>query len=158
MSSVGDAAARMATGFAELDRAARGAASPLVQSAADLKAASATASAALEPLRAVADGLRTGFEQMGNAAQAIEAAHAGAAKLTDGLNLASARFENLDREMADTVQALQDGLRGFTRQVRDFVVETDENLARSATQLGNLAKDLESTIGDFLDQVKRRSA
>ena len=60
--------------------------------------------------------------------------------------------------MADTVQALQDGLRGFTRQVREFVVETDENLARSATQLGNLAKDLESTIGDFLDQVKRRSA
>jgi hypothetical protein len=156
--SVNDAATKIAARFADLDRAAREAASPLAQSAADLKAAGTAAAAAIEPLRAVADGLRTGFAQMGSAAQSIDAAHAGAGKLTEALTLASARFENLDREMADTVQALQDGLRGFTRQVRDFVVETDENLARSATQLGNLAKDLEATIGDFLDQVKRRSA
>ncbi len=158
VAAVEGAAERIAARFAALEQAARDAATPLAEGAADLKAASLAAGAAIEPLRAVADGLRTGFEQMGTAAQTLEAAHTGAAKLAESLTLASARFENLDREMADTVQALQDGLRGFTRQVRDFVVETDENLARSATQLGHLAKDLEATIGDFLDQVKRRSA
>jgi ABC-type transporter Mla subunit MlaD len=104
----------------------------------------------------VAEGLRTAMKQIGETAQRLSDAQAAAARLAEGLNLATGRFENLDRDLARTIEELQNGLRGFTQQVREFVVQTDQNLARAATQLGNLTKSLEETLEDFLEQLRKR--
>ena len=81
--------------------------------------------------------------------------HTAAARLIETLSAASQRFEGVDVELSKTLVALQNGLQGFTREVQEFVTGTDENLAKAATQLGNLVKGLQDTLEDF-DPVGNR--
>jgi hypothetical protein len=72
------------------------------------------------------------------------------------LTAAAQRFEGVDQELSKTLLALQNGLQAFTRDIQDFVTSTDQNLAKAATQLGNLVKGLQDTLEDF-DPVGSRS-
>ncbi|SDD56305.1 hypothetical protein [Belnapia rosea] len=153
---LGEAADGLRARIAELDVTTRAAATPLATGAADMKAAAASVQAALQPLGRTAEALRGAVEQLGGVALKLQDAQAATSRLVEGVNLATGRFEGVDRALAGTLDALQQGLQGFTQQIRTFVVQTDGNLAQAATQLGNLTKELESTLGDFLDQMKRK--
>ena len=59
------------------------------------------------------------------------------------------RFEGVDQELARTLQALQSGLQGFAREVATVVSQTDDNLAKAATQLGSLVNSLQATLDEF---------
>ena len=76
----------------------------------------------------------------------VEAVHANAAKLTASIEEAALRFEGVDRNLAGVLTQMQTGLSGFTRQIATFVQETDNNLAKAATQLGAAIKGLEEAL------------
>ena len=153
---LGEAAERLAARVADLERVTTDASTPLAASAADLKAAGAAARDALPPLRAVADGLRAATEQVAGAVARLEGTQTASSRLMEGLTQAAARFEGVDKELARALDELQKGLKGFTGQVATFVTQTDTNLAKAASHLGAAVKQLEETLGDFLDQVKKR--
>jgi len=89
------------------------------------------------------------MEQIVGVAQRLDVTHAAAARLTESFVAAAQRFEGVEQELAKTLTGLQSGLQGFTREVQEFVTGTDENLAKAATQLGNLVKSLQDTLEDF---------
>jgi chromosome segregation ATPase len=145
----------LASRIAQLDRAAGEAAERLRETAQGLQAAGAAAQDAMEPLRESAAGLRTAAQELAGALTRLQAAQAASGKLAEGLTLAAARFEGVDRELARTLEELQKGLQGFTRQVTEFVTQMDKDIARAINNLGSSVKDLEETLGDFLEQAKR---
>ena len=130
------------------ERAAGEATQPLASSASDLKAASASAREALAPLAQSTEATARAVEQVASAAARLEAAGRAADQFSSSLNDAAQRFEGVDQELARTLGGLQVGLQSFTRQVSEFVVGTDNNLAKAATQLANLVKSLEDTLED----------
>lgn len=134
---------------AEFERAAASAAGPLVQSTANLNAASQTIRSAVEPLTAASSGVGRAIEQVAGASTRFETAATSASRLVESLNSAAQRFEGVDRELANTLGALQTGLQGFTREITQFVSGTDQNLSKAATQLASLIKNLESILEDF---------
>lgn len=69
-----------------------------------------------------------------------------AQKLTASLDGAAQRFEGVDRELAKTLGTIQAGLQGFTLETAGFVSQTDQNLAKAATQLGSLVQNLKATL------------
>ncbi|WP_262271845.1 hypothetical protein [Microvirga yunnanensis] len=135
--------------IAELDRATREVAAPLEAASADLKAAGQSARMAVEPMTQAAQTAGRALEQVAGAAQRLEATAAGVGRLVESLSVAAQRFEGVDKELARTLKELQDGLQGFTRQVSGFVSQTDQNLAKAATQLGSLVKGLQDTIEEL---------
>jgi methyl-accepting chemotaxis protein len=133
----------------ELGKAAREAATPLTATAGRLESASDTLLSATQPFRSIAQDMARAAEQIGIAAQRAEAANTGALRLIENLDATTKRFESIDRALAGTLAGLQAGLNGFTDQVSRFVAGTDQNLAKAATQLGNLVKSLDDTLEDF---------
>ncbi|HYE43217.1 MAG TPA: hypothetical protein VEA15_07465, partial [Caulobacteraceae bacterium] len=150
-----EAAGAMAARSAEFERAAAAAAGPLVQTSANLNAASQSVRSAVEPMQAAARDVGRAIEQVTGAVARFDAAAASASRLTDSLNGAVARFEGVDRELAKTLMGLQTGLQAFTRDITAFVNQTDQNLAKAATQLGSLVKSLEATLEDFEPALQR---
>lgn len=150
-----EAAGAVAARSAEFERAAASAAGPLVQTSANLNAASQTVRSAVEPLTAAAQTVGRAIEQVTGASTRFETAAAAASRLVESLNGAVQRFEGVDRELANTLKALQTGLQGFTRDITTFVTQTDQNLAKAATQLGSLVKSLEATLEDFEPAMHR---
>jgi chromosome segregation ATPase len=146
MTSAGDA---LVVRITELNRAAHYAATPLTATASDLKVAGQTIRGILEPLKLAAQSASRAADQIASAAQRFDGAQAAAARLVESLNAAAQRFEGVDRELANTLNELQAGLQGFTTRVGTFVGETDQNLAKAATQLGSLVKGLQDTLDDF---------
>lgn len=146
---IATATERLAERATEFEAAARAASEPLVASAGDLRAAGQAARSAVEPLNQMAGTIGRAIEQVLGTAQRLEAAGAAAIKLTGSLDEASKRFDGVDRELASTLTGLQDGLKGFTKQIAEFVGQTDQNLARAATQLGAAVKGLESALEDY---------
>jgi hypothetical protein len=128
--------------IAELGRAVAAASPPLTSSAADLRAAGEAARASLQPLREVGQSVTASVEQINGAAQRLQGAEAAAQTLAQGLTSAAQRFDGLDRELARVVERLQNGLLNFTRQVGEFVVGTDQNMANAANQLGKVLVEL----------------
>jgi len=143
------AADGLVTRIAELNRAAHDAAAPLSATASDLNTAGQAVRSALEPLNQVARSASHAVEQIADAAQRFEGAQAATRSLVESLNAAAQRFEGVDKELASTLKELQTGLHGFTTRVGTFVGETDQNLAKAATQLGGLVKGLQATLDDF---------
>ena len=135
--------------MADLQRATQEAVTPLATTANEMKLAGQAARNAVEPLNQVAQIIGRSVDQIAGVAQRLDATHAAAARLIETLSAASQRFEGVDVELSKTLVALQNGLQGFTREVQEFVTGTDENLARAATQLGNLVKGLQDTLDDF---------
>ncbi len=135
--------------LSKLERATGDASAPLAAGAADLRSAGQAARAAAEPLSQVAQAIGRSIDGLNVAAQRLENACGVAADLSRKLESASQQFSGVDKSLAGAVSELQTGLTGFTRQVSSFVKDTDQNLARAATQLGNLVKGLQDTIEDL---------
>lgn len=152
---VADAAEQLSAKVSQLESAVVGAAMPLTSGAADMKAAGAAVKDALQPLRAVAETLRTAMEQVTGAVSRLETTQAASGRLTEELTRAAGRFEGVDRELGRTLDELQKGLKAFTTQVASFVMQTDTNLAKATSHLGAAVKQLEDTLADFLDQIKK---
>jgi hypothetical protein len=139
----------MVSKMTDLQRATQEAVTPLAATASEMKLAGQAARNAVEPLNQVAQIIGRSLEQIAGVAQRLDATHAAAGRLIETLSAASQRFEGVDVELSKTLAALQNGLQGFTREVQEFVTGTDENLAKAATQLGNLVKGLQDTLEDF---------
>ncbi|MBN9597772.1 MAG: anti-phage defense protein ZorA [Afipia sp.] len=135
--------------MSELERLTQEAATPLAATASDMKLAGQAARNAIDPLNQVAQNIGRATEQVAGVAQRLEVTHAAAGRLIESLGAASQRFEGIDRELAKTLTGLQNGLQGFTQEIGRFVGETDQNLAKAATQLGNLVKGLQDSLEDF---------
>lgn len=148
----------MVSKMTDLQRATQEAVTPLAATANEMKLAGQAAKNAVEPLNQVAQIIGRSVDQIAGVAQRLDATHAAAGRLIEGLAAASQRFEGVDQELSKTLVALQNGLQGFTREVQEFVTGTDENLARAATQLGNLVKGLQDTLDDFDPIGNRLSA
>ena len=133
----------------DLQRATQEAVTPLAATANEMKLAGQAARTAVEPLNQVAQIIGRSVDQIAGVAQRLDATHAAAGRLIESLAAASQRFEGVDEELSKTLVALQSGLQGFTREVQEFVTGTDENLAKAATQLGNLVKGLQDTLDEF---------
>jgi uncharacterized protein YoxC len=152
------AADTVAIRLGELDRVTREAVMPLATTAADLREAGQAARAAMEPLSQAALSVGRALAQVADTAKHIESSQISAERLIESLNTAAQRFEGVDRELAKTLIELQTGLQGFTRHVGTFVNQTDQNLAKAATQLGNLVKGLQDTLDDFGPLASRRAS
>jgi len=139
----------MVSKMTDLQRATQDAVTPLATTANEMKLAGQAARTAVDPLNQVAQIIGRSVDQIAGVAQRLDTTHAAAGRLIESLAAASQRFEGVDQELSKTLVALQNGLQGFTREVQDFVTGTDENLARAATQLGNLVKGLQDTLEDF---------
>ncbi len=149
VSDISVATNAMVSKMIDLQRAAQDAVTPLAATANEMKLAGQAARNAVEPLNQVAQIIGRSVDQITGVAQRLDATHAAAGRLIESLAAASQRFEGVDQELSKTLVALQNGLQGFTREVQDFVTGTDENLAKAATQLGNLVKGLQDTLDDF---------
>ncbi|MFC7333804.1 hypothetical protein [Rhodocista pekingensis] len=143
------AANALATRSTEFERAAGAAAGPLLQASTNLTAAGQTVRGTTESLGTVVQAVGRAIEQVSEASGRLDAATAAAGRLADGLATAAKRFEGIDGDLARTLTALQDGLQGFAREINGFVSQTDQNLAKAATQIAALVKGLEETLEDF---------
>jgi methyl-accepting chemotaxis protein len=146
VSDISAATNAMVAKMTDLQRATQEAVTPLATTANEMKLAGQAARNAVEPLNQVAQIIGRSVEQIAGVAQRLDATHTAAGRLIETLSAASQRFEGVDQELSKTLVALQNGLQGFTREVQEFVTGTDENLARAATQLGNLVKSLQDTL------------
>jgi hypothetical protein len=149
VSDISAATNAMVSKMTDLQHATQEAVTPLAATASEMKLAGQAARNAVEPLNQVAQIIGRSVEQIAGVAQRLDATHAAAGRLIETLSAASQRFEGVDQELSKTLVALQNGLQGFTREVQEFVTGTDENLAKAATQLGNLVKGLQDTLDDF---------
>jgi len=86
----------------QLGRVTRESVAPFAAGAADLRRTAEAAQAATASLRDVATSLDTAVEQMGGAAQRFEAAHAGAARVSQEIAAAAQRFEGVDDNPSNT--------------------------------------------------------
>ncbi|MGY0794216.1 hypothetical protein ACW7BJ_33130 [Azospirillum argentinense] len=154
IAALGQAATTLASRSTEFEHAAAKAAEPLSQAADTMNAASQSARAAMEPLAKASLEVSRAVEQVAGTATRFTTVLDAAQKLTTSLDGAAQRFEGVDRELAKTLAALQTGLQGFTREITDFVSQTDQNLAKAATQLGSLVQNLEATLEDFIPAVR----
>ncbi|MDE5454894.1 anti-phage defense protein ZorA [Bradyrhizobium sp. CSA112] len=155
VSDIGAATNAMVDKMTDLQRATQEAVTPLAATANEMKLAGQAARNAAEPLNQVAQIIGRSVDQIAGVAQRLDVTHTAAGRLIESLAAASQRFEGVDQELSKTLVALQNGLQGFTREVQEFVTGTDENLAKAATQLGNLVKGLQDTLDDF-DPVGNR--
>lgn len=155
IAALGQAATTLATRSTEFERAAANAVEPLVKAADSMTAASQSARAAMEPLARASLDVSRAIEQVSGTTTRFDSVLDAAQKLTASLNGAAQRFEGVDRELSNTLSALQTGLKGFTEQIGKFVGQTDQNLAKAATQLGSLVKNLEATLEDFAPVGRR---
>jgi archaellum component FlaC len=149
VSDITEATNAMVSKMTDLQRATQEAVNPLAATANEMRLTGQAARAAIEPLNQVAQIIGRSVDQIAGVAQRLDIAHAAAGRLIESLAAASQRFEGIDQELSKTLVALQAGLQGFTREVQEFVTGTDENLAKAATQLGNLVKGLQDTLEDF---------
>ena len=143
---IGERLKGLTAGIGELEAATSGAARPLAAAAADLRTSAELTRSAAQPLAETAQQARLLIEQVAGVMQRVEAVHANATKLTASIEEAARRFEGVDRNLAGVLTQMQTGLGGFTRQIATFVKETDNNLAKAATQLGAAIKGLEEAL------------
>ena len=125
----------------------------MAAASADLKVASQNARASAYPLNQVAQAIARSIEQIVGATQRLETAGFAASKLMEGMTTASQRFEGVDRELSKVFDELRKGLQQFTQHVSGFVGQTDQNLAKAATQLGNLVKNLQNTVEELVEKI-----
>ena len=145
-SALAAVAEALAARVAELDRATREAVAPLAAGAADLRRTAETAQAATTRLVPLASSLGTAAEQIGRASQSFDAAQAGAVKLSQDIAAAAQRFEGVDHSLAATLSGLGSALDGFRRRIQEFVTNTDQNLAKAATNVATMIRQLEAAL------------
>jgi hypothetical protein len=144
--ALAETAEKLAAHIGELDRATKEAVAPFAAGAADLRRTAEAAQAATTRLVPVGSSLGAAAEQLGRAAPRFDAAQAGAAKLCQEIATAAQRFEGVDRILATTLSGLGSALDGFRRQIQEFVTNTDQNLAKAATNITRMIRELEATL------------
>jgi hypothetical protein len=144
--ALAEAAEKLAARIGELDRATKEAVAPFAAGAADLRRTAEAAQAATMRLVPVGSSLGAAAEQIGRAAQRFDAAQAGAAKLSQEVAAAAQRFEGVDRSLAATLSGLGSALDGFRRRIQEFVTNTDQNLAKAATNIAAMIRQLEAAL------------
>jgi hypothetical protein len=144
--ALAETAEKLAARIGELDRATKEAVAPFAAGAADLCRTAEAAQAATTRLVPVGSSLGAAAEQIGRAAQRFDAAQAGAAKLSQEVAAAAQRFEGVDRSLAATLSALGSALDGFRQRIQDFVTNTDQNLAKAATNVAAMIRQLEAAL------------
>lgn len=155
--ALGAGSARLAEQTEAMDKALRAATAPLASGSSDLRAAAEAARDALSPWRETAQALRSAVDGLLGAAAAMEATQRAADDLADRFGKAADRFAGLDEGVARTLQALQEGLLGYQRQIAVFVTGLDTGLGNSVKGLSAIAKSLEETAEELTDarQSKR---
>lgn len=145
-----NAADRLSTFAHVLERAA----DPLAQATGDLRATGAAANDAVAPLTTIAAYMTEASRQMSDTAARLADAHSASTRLVESIDRASGRFEGVDRELAKTLEGLQEGLRGFTVSIDAFVGRTDANLARAAAQLLTVAEQLTTSVDALVETLE----
>jgi ABC-type transporter Mla subunit MlaD len=154
--SLAGTASTMQSLVSKLETAANTLASTLANAASELNTAGTSAKDALQPLREVAPGLHRAVDQVAVVATQLAETQAAGEELSKELAQAGARFEGVDRDLARTLDELQNGLKGFTTLVASFVTQTDSNLAQAANHLSSLVKELDETLEEFVEQSNGR--
>lgn len=149
-SALATTAEALAARIGELDRATKEAVAPFAAGAADLRRTAEAAQAATTRLVPLASSLNAATEQIGRATQRFEATQDSAAKLSLNVAAAAQRFEGVDRSLATTLSGLGSALDGFRRRIQEFVTNTDQNLAKAATNVAAMIRQLEATLEEHL--------
>lgn len=131
----------------------------LARSAADLRAAGEATRAGVQPLQEVSQTVAGAINQIEGAAESLQRTVAEIRDLTQAMIAASGRFEGVDRSLADVLNKLQIGLEAFQRETSTYVSQTDNNLAKAASQLHSVLLDITEIFDDFktaFDQNRTR--
>lgn len=144
-----DAAGGLVQRVKELEQAMGKAAAPLQTSAAELATASRSTHELMAHLAQATRGIAGAVDQISGTAQRLESAAGSASKLATSLDSATQRFEGIDRDLAQTLQGLQSGLKGFAQETATFVRDIDKGLAGAVQRLAALVKELGEMIEDL---------
>lgn len=156
VAGLADIATVLATRIGDLNLATGETARPLAQAAEQLRLVSESMHGTVVPLTEITRRAADLVDQVGAIAQRLDTAQSGAARLTESLDKATLRFEGVDKELANVLHQLQDGVTRFAADVTKFVTQTDSNLAKASTQVGNMVKSLDQSIQDLSDASPRR--
>ena len=157
IAGLAETAALLATRVGDLNLATGETARPLAQAAEQLRLVSESMRGAVAPLTEVTRRAGDLVEQVAVIAQRLDTAQSGAIRLTDSLDKATLRFEGVDKEMANVLHQLQDGITRFAADVTRFVTQTDSNLAKASAQVGNMVKSLDQSIQDLSDAAPMKA-
>ncbi|MBX9593976.1 MAG: hypothetical protein K2X46_06410, partial [Roseomonas sp.] len=83
--------------------------------------------------------------------------HQDASALADRMVQALGRFEALDGSLANVFEELSRGINAFRDQVRDFVRDTDEGMAKAAEQLRGAIDSLTEALEDVRPALAREA-
>lgn len=155
VAGLGETASQMAARIGELNMATGETARPLTQATDQLRQVSDGMRAAVAPLNEIAQRAANLIEQVGAIALRLETAQTGAVRLTDSLDKATLRFEGVDKELANVVHQLQDGIGRFAADVTKFVSQTDQNLGKATNQVANMVKSLDDTAQELTDELRK---
>lgn len=156
IAGLAETAALLATRVSDLNMATSETARPLTQAAEQLRLVSETMHGAVAPLTEITRRAGDLVEKVGVIAQRLDTAQSGAIRLTDSLDKATLRFEGVDKDIANVLHQLQDGITRFATDVTRFVTQTDSNLAKASAQVGNMVKSLDQSIQDLSDAPPRK--
>ncbi|SFK18099.1 anti-phage ZorAB system protein ZorA [Falsiroseomonas stagni] len=96
-------------------------------------------------------------ETMAASMTAQRGLHQDASALADRMVQALGRFEALDGSLANVFEELSRGINAFRDQVRDFVRDTDEGMAKAAEQLRGAIDSLTEALEDVRPALAREA-
>lgn len=103
----------------------------------------------------MATGLRAATDRLASPADSLKPAQAAANGWVRNGRRGLPASKGWTKPSSARWRSCRQGLTGFTRQVRDFMVHI-ENLATVANHLNGAVQQLRETLGDLFDQLKRR--
>jgi methyl-accepting chemotaxis protein len=155
VAGLAEVATLLATRIGDLNIATGETARPLTQAAEQLRLVSESMRDAVTPLTGITRRAGDLVELIGVIAQRMDTAQSGASHLIESLDKATLRFEGVDKDLANVLHQLQDGVSRFAADVTRFVTQTDSNLAKASTQVANMVKSLDQSIQDLSDASPR---
>lgn len=138
---------------ARVERSAAGVAEPLGGASAEFRQAAQSAREATRPLIEVARQFGAAMERLDQATGRLDDIRGRSVALAEQLEASARSFAGVDAGLAKVIAEMQRALQSYTAQVREFVIGTDSNLAKAATQLHQLVSDLGESIADLADRL-----
>ena len=151
--SVVDALDVVVQAVARIERSAAEVAEPLGGASEELRQIAQLAREATRPLIEVARLLGVAVERLEQTTGRLDDIRGRSVALAEQLEASARSFAGVDAGLAKVIAEMQRALQSYTDQVRDFVKNTDSNLARAATQLHQLVTDLDASIADLADRL-----
>lgn len=150
-------ATSLSEAIASMQEAASGATAPLGRAAADLAQAGASAHEATSELADLGRSMAPLTEVLAGTAARLELAEEQVAELSSHLATAVRRFEGMDDKLASVFNNLEGGLKGFADQVSQFVLGTNNDMAKAASTLNAAVSGLAEALEDNRPLVRRES-